>query len=335
MDKSNLRKTITQMPGQYAVGAKLAQGVGRGFAGVKRVIVCGMGGSALYADLLKDYLVQEGFCNDELIFVHRHYGLPKGVKIDSSTLFVASSYSGNTEESIESLEKALRTKARLLGIATGGKIQQICGKNNVAFIKIPSGLQPRHASGYLIGALLRVLVDAKCVQAKALDVLVEAAGKIDGRELSKLDKLGEEISAFVFGKTPVVYSSHAFASVARTSKIKFNENGKNPAFYNEFPELNHNELIGYTKLADNYAFLFLQRKEDHPRVKKRMAITKKILEELGAKVELVKVEGGGFAQQMLWTLLLFEYASYYLALKNGFDPTPVPLVEKLKKLLKE
>lgn len=335
LDKSNLRETIHEMPDQYAVGAGLAKGVGKEFTGVKKIVVCGMGGSALYADLLKDYLVQEGFANEELIFVHRHYGLPKGVKVDENTLVVASSYSGNTEESIEALEKALKTKARILGVACGGKIEQTCGSNRISFIKIPSGLQPRHATGYLIGALLQVLIDSKSVEQKALDDLLDAAKSLGEGDKNKLDELGEKIAEFALGKTPVVYSSHAFYSVARTAKIKFNENSKNPGFFNVFPELNHNELNGFDRLAENYAFVFVKRKADHPKVMKRMIVTKKLLEERGATVFEASAEGKGFAQEMLWTLMLFEFASYYLALKNGIDPTPVPIVEKFKKLLEE
>jgi glucose/mannose-6-phosphate isomerase len=154
----------------------------------------------------------------------------------------------------------------------------------------------------------------------------------------KLEKSGQAIAKKLSKKIPVVYSSNRMGVVAHIWKIKFNENSKIPAFYNCFPELNHNEMVGYTEIkklgAKNFYTILLQDSTDHPRILKRMDLTAKIIKKSGVGVQIIQMQTGTLLFKIFSGLLLGDWVSYYLALKQSIDPTPVKMVEEFKKLMK-
>ncbi|MCH7883008.1 bifunctional phosphoglucose/phosphomannose isomerase [Patescibacteria group bacterium] len=302
----------------------------------KRFIVCGMGGSNLSAGLLK-------IVNPKLdIISHRNYGLPtiQGPSLDAPRtvlgfeehLVIAGSYSGNTEETIDAFNAALEKGLALAAITTNGKLLELAKKNTAPYIQMPkTGIQPRLALGFTIRALLKLMGDEEGLRqtrtlADSLDV--------DGCEYK-----GKALAEVLRAKLPVVYSSQRNEPIAYNWKVKFNETGKIPVFYNVFPELNHNEMTGFDvsssakPLSEKIHFIFLRDDQDDSRILKRMDATKKIYTDRGFGVEVLELTDGDPWQKIFTSLLIADWAAFYLARYYGADPEQVPMVEEFKKLI--
>lgn len=147
------------------------------------------------------------------------------------------------------------------------------------------------------------------------------------------EEKGQELAKKLFGRTPVIYASPKYKSVAMIWKIKMNENAKTPAFWNFFPELNHNEMVGYTNPQGKFFIILLRDLDDNPKNLKRYDATASLLNSIGIESEIIDMEGENVFIKMFSSINYADWASYYLALEYGQDPTPVDLVEKLKKIL--
>ena len=325
MDKFNMKKVIAESPEQLVKGLDLAKGV-KVEGTFKNVIICGMGGSALPANIL-NALTHPNIP----IYIHRDYGLPK--EADMGSLIICVSYSGNTEETVSALKKTISRGFKVVSIATGGKLEKISKQNNIILVKIPSGIQPRSATGYMFSVLAVILSNCGIISDISNDILktAESLKKIS----SKLEKQGKNIAQKLKNKIPVVYASNNFKTVARIWKIKFNENSKIPAFCNYFPELNHNEMVGFTQTnkKNNFFVLIIKNKDDHSRIAKRMALTSSILNKKGIKTEFIETEGDFAMSRLFACLLLGDWISYQLGMNYKIDPTPVKMVEDFKKMM--
>jgi len=295
----------------------------------KQLIIAGMGGSALAGDILKSR------CRSLPIVVHRNYGLPPmDYKILKQYLVIVSSYSGNTEEAIDVFKTALKKRIPLAVLTTGGTLLTLAQQSNVPYVQLPStGIQPRSASGYSFMGLVALLQDKKLLaEAEALSVTLKPA---------RYKRKGKTLSGNIKGKIPVIYASQANEAVAYNWKIKFNETGKIPAFYNVFPELNHNEMTGFDvkqtteKLSRLFCFIFLKDKKDPKRIQRRMEILEKIYKARGLPLETVAIEGATPFDGIFSSLVLSDWTAYYTAEGYNFDPEHVPMVEEFKALLKK
>jgi len=332
VDKSNMRKVIIDSPTQFKKGLQLAENVKIG-GDFKNIIICGMGGSALPGNILLCWLrdqVKKGNISPIPVYIHRDYNLPPQATKES--LIITISYSGNTEETLSALREAIKNKFSVVGITTNGKIEEICKKKNIPFVKIPSGIQPRCATGYLFSAVIKILENAGIIEniSKEVSSLEEKLKQLD------LERQGKDLVQKLAGKIPLVYASNKFKVLSRIWKIKFNENSKTLSFYNYFPELNHNEMVGFTdkEKAKNFHVLILRDKQDHPRNQKRMDLFSEIAKKKGLETTSIDIKQGNLLFKIFSTLLLGDWASYYLALERGQDPTPVKMVEEFKKKLK-
>ena len=246
-------------------------------------------------------------------------------------LNVISSYSGNTEETVSSFEEILKNNLPCVGVAAGGKVVEMCKENNIPFVLMPSPekiLQPRMALACNFAAVFQVLANSGMIEDKTKE-FEEAASKLKENSQS-FEEQGKKIADEVAGKTPVVYGSTKFKSLAMIWKIMFNENAKTPAFWNFFPELNHNEMIGFTKPQGKFHLVILRDGDTHPRNLKRFEITSNILKKYGVDSTIVDMPEDGMLYRIFSTLQIGCWASYYLALKYEIDPTPVDMVEELK-----
>jgi glucose/mannose-6-phosphate isomerase len=324
-DPSNLRKIILDFPKQFMTILDKYKDISIEYKGIKKILVCGMGGSAFPGDVIFDYLKGE-----MEIHVSRGYHVPSWVNKDD-TLVIASSYSGNTEESLSSLADALVKGYKIAVVTAGGKLKEQAIKNNLPLIEVPSGIPPRSATGYFFTAFL--------ILSEKVGLTSGHANKFAKLEafLSRLDieDSAKEIALSLKGTLPIVYSSHNFTSIAKIWKIKFNEHSKQQAFFNVFPELNHNELIGWTTLVTNPHFIFLRHKKDYPRIQQRMDVSKEILIEKKLPVTEIWMDGESLLEQMFYTIYLGDFVAYHLALLNKIDPFPVDLIEDFKKRLEE
>lgn len=327
IDKSNMKEVIAKSSEQLIKGLDLAKDF-KAEGVFKNVIVCGIGGSALPVNVLNAIIKSPVPVN-----VHRDYGLPNEASKDS--LIICISYSGNTEETISALEEATQKNLKTVCIATGGKVEEICNRTNTPLVKIPAGIQPRSATGYIFSALAKILSNSGITKDISSEI-IETAEKLNEINLS-LEKEGKNLAKKLVKKIPIIYASNNFKALARIWKIKFNENSKIPAFHNYFPELNHNEMVGYTNLkklgAKNLFVIMLQDSTDHPRIIKRMKLTSNLIKKSGAKAEILSIRDGSPTFKIFSSLLLGDWTSYYLALNYKIDPTPVVMVEEFKKLM--
>lgn len=300
---------------------------------ITRVVVAGMGGSALAALLVKSWLGPELDVSFEVI---RAYDLP--AYVDENTLVIVSSYSGNTEETLSALGQARERGAQIGVVASGGALIEEAKVADIAYVQLPSGLQPRMAVILNLRALVAQLqvfgVAGRGVSeqiAQAADWLSEETAKW-GPEVSTATNPAKQLALLAVGKTPVFYAGSLMAPVAYKWKISWNENAKNLAFWNEYPEFSHNEFIGWTShpVDKPFAVFDLVSNFEHPQVLKRLEVTDRLLSGQRPKATTVRLEGETVIAQMLWGSILADFASIYVAILNGVNPTPVELIEKLK-----
>jgi glucose/mannose-6-phosphate isomerase len=297
--------------------------------GVKNFIAVGMGGSHLAADILNSYDPSFG------ILIHKNYGLPNlPEETLKQSLIILNSYSGNTEEVIDSFYLALEKKLKMVSITYNGKLLELSKKYNIPFVKLPEPkVQPRLALGFHAKALLKILN-----REKELKEINEFVNLLKPEEF---EGQGRELAQKIKNKIPIIYASEKNQAIAYIWKIKFNETSKIPAFYNVFPELNHNEMTGFdiketTKnLSQNFIFLIFFDEEDHPKIQRRMTILKNLYKERNLKVEILKLEGQNRFHKIFSSLVLADWTSYYLAKEYGVEPEEVPMVEEFKKLMEE
>ncbi|MCB9803038.1 hypothetical protein H6761_03435 [Candidatus Nomurabacteria bacterium] len=317
-------KVIEDFPKQFSWPAKVNNA--KNYRSKNKFIVLGMGGSHLAADILNHHL-------DKEIIVHHSYGLPK---LSDKTLkdytIIASSFSGNTEEVIDGLKLALQKKLSVAVLAVGGKLIKMAKEKNLAYVQMPDlGLQPRMGLGLQTKALLALMRENKV--ARDLKSLANTKTKT-------YQKQGQKLAKQLKNKVPIIYACHYYETLAYNWKIKFNEDTKIPAFYNTFPELNHNEMNGFdhvlsTKhLSEKFHFIFLKDKNDHPRINKRMQVLQKLLTQRKFPVTIIELKGKNIWEKMFTNLIIADFTAFYLAGHYGIDPEPVQMVEQFKKLIK-
>lgn len=303
---------------------------------IDRVVIAGMGGSALAALLAKSWLGAELPMPFEVI---RTYDLP--AYVNEQTLVVASSHSGNTEETISALEQAVSRGAQLAVITSGGKLKIMAEEGSIAHALIPADLQPRMAVIYNLRALLKVVAHFGIIGEEHFNEIAASAEWLHQEtrqweaDISVHENYAKQLALIAVGKTPVIYAGSLTFPVAYKWKISWNENAKNVAFCNEIPEFNHNEFIGWTSHPVEKPFVVfdLLSSFEHPRISKRFEITDRLLSGLRPKANVVHLRGDSLIKQLLWASILADFVSIYVAILNGVDPTPVALVEKLKKEL--
>lgn len=336
LDTYNFRQMIIDSPAQFAVGFEIAKDA-RVEGDFKSIMISGMGGSALPGNLFRVYLSdlarRKKSSGERVgIFQNRFYGLPHE-SFDRCLNFICS-YSGNTEETIASFEEALKNNLPCIGFSSGGKVEELCRLHGVPFVKMPipsDGFQPREGTGYFFGAMYRVLINQGLVP-DTRDEMLAYAAKLQ-EKIPAFEAQGLSLSEKLAGKTPVIFGTTRFKSVAMIWKIKINENAKTPAFWNYFPELNHNEMVGFTNPQGKFIVVMLRDADDFDRVNRRFEVTADLLREKGVEVEVIDMPGESVFEKMFGSILIADFASYYLALKYGINPTPVDMVEALKKML--
>ena len=321
-----MRQDIINFPNQFEQGLEFAKNI-RANGTFNKIIICGMGGSALPGQILGDYLKKE---TKIPIYLWRNYNLPYCA--DRNSLLVCISYSGNTEETISAYKEAIAKKIKVIAISRNGKLEKLAEKYRKPFVKIKGKkIQPRQATGYLFSGLVKVLSNSKVISDKSNEI------KKMAKNLNPLEfeKPAINLAKKMSGKIPLIYASHRFKTLARMLKIKFNENSKTMAFWNYFPELNHNEMVGFTKIKNIYYVIILRDKNDQARILKRIKLTAQIIRSKKIKVEVIDIKGKNFLEKVFSTSIFGDWLTYYLAKENKVDPAPVKIVETFKKKMKE
>jgi glucose/mannose-6-phosphate isomerase len=303
----------------------------------ENIVHAGMGGSALWA------LLSLSWPGYNLPFdICRDYEIPKYVS--DKTLFVASSYSGNTEETLAALTAAEEKGARIVVIASGGQLADVAREKNYPLAILPPTSQPRFALLSGFKALVTILERANIVAAADAERTIHETSEYLKNTISAWlptvaakDNPAKQLALELMGKSIVVYAGPKLFPAAYKWKISFNENAKNIAWCNQLPEFNHNEFLGWIShpIDKPYAVIDLRSSLEHSRVQKRFEITERLLSGQRPVTHVIEAQGETLLQQLLWTIALGDFVSLYLALLNGLNPTPVELIEKLKKALVE
>ncbi|MBI4433636.1 hypothetical protein HY632_02605 [Candidatus Uhrbacteria bacterium] len=293
------------------------------------VVVAGMGGSALAPDLLRLRRPQQD------LLVHRNYGLPDGAPDAWRARWcIASSYSGNTEETVDAMEHAQAAGMPVAVIAVGGVLLERAKAERMPYIQLPNtGIQPRSALGFSMIALSALLGDTEVVHE------LHAVG--EQLDPLRAEQEGRALAGQLQGKIPLVLSSPRNASIGYNWKIKFNETGKIPAFANVFPELNHNEMTGFDAIASTRALteqfhvLMIRDAADHPRIRRRMEVCAELYRERGIPVEMIELDDSSLWKRVFQSLLTADWAAYAIAMTNGAESEQVPMVEDFKQRMRQ
>ena len=334
-DPEGMLTHLHEMPRQCQRAWQMAMNftLPQDYSQINKVIILGMGGSAIGGDLVSSLVASEAKLP---ILVHRDYNLPAFV--DAKTLVIASSYSGMTEETLSSFEQALETESRKLVITTGGKLKIMAEERNVPVFSFDYKSQPRAALPFSFLPILGFLQKLGFVNDKSADVtetvqvLQQLSQKInEGVVLSH--NPAKQLANRLYGHLPVIYGGGILAEVAHRWKTQLNENSKAWAFYEVFPELNHNAVEGYQfspELASRIVVVLLRSAYLATRIQLRYRVTCQLLEQAKVDYQIVDGEGASPLSQMMSLVLFGDYVSYYLAILYKIDPTPVEAIDYLK-----
>lgn len=340
IDISDMFEVLGSFPAQVRKAMEIGRATPSFEKNVNRVLFLGMGGSAIGGDLLRSFFEITPGASHLQVTVNRNYDIPGWV--NESTLVIASSYSGNTEETISGVRQALGRTPHIVCITTGGELEQIASSNGKQLIKLPTGLMPRCAIGYSFFSLLGFFRNSSLLGE-------EAKGRIDRAQEETMRMLEKRASEFmeinpgnkaialaekVHGRIPVIYStSDRLDAVNLRWKGQVQENAKCLAFGSLLPEMNHNEINAWQQpeeLQDSFIAILLYDEGNHERNKLRLDILGRMLDDAGRKTVKLHGEGEYLMTRTFDLIYLGDWFSYYLALKYGTDPTPVPIIMTLK-----
>jgi glucose/mannose-6-phosphate isomerase len=302
-------------------------------AEVTNIVWAGMGGSALPAVIVHSWpKVRVPF---EIV---RDYSIPPYV--DNHTLFIASSYSGNTEETLSALAEAEQKGAQIAVIAAGGQLSVIAKEKGYPLFVIPAGIQPRMATFYFVNAFCYIVQELNVTEAST-DELHRVGEWLNkyvqewGADSPLEHNYAKQIATQLVGKTIIMYAGTRLFPAANKWKIGFNENSKNTAWVNYYPEFNHNEFIGWSShpVEKPFAIVEIRSLLEHQRTQKRFEISERLLSGKRPAPLVITPQGETILQQLAWSFALGDFVSIYLGILNGVNPTPVELVEKLKQEL--
>lgn len=337
LDNSNMRKLLYEFPSQAEKVSQLMEKViiPPEYGEVKNIVITGMGGSGVGGNLLK------GLLRDRIklpLEVNKSYTLPNWV--NDETLLICVSYSGNTEETLSAYEIGKGCRSKIIVISSGGKLVKLAERDGFPLILVPeSGMPPRTALGYLFFPQVFILKKLGLVNigdeeiAEAIQVLKDLREEI-APEVPKTNNTAKEIATSIYNTVPLVYAvSDYFDGVGMRWKTQINENSKNPVYSVCFPELDHNEIMGWEgtkELMGRNSLIILRDKEETERMVKRIDITSSLIKGKAAKVLEVYSRGKGLLSRILSLIYVGDYVSFYLGILNGVDPTTITSIANLK-----
>lgn len=336
-DASGMLGTVAALPSHCLESYQTGVGVEDlpDLTGIASVVFCGMGGSAVAGDVLKQCFRERlGVPVD----VNRSPVLPEFA--GPHTLVVVSSYSGNTAETLAAFYEAAERGCRILAVTAGGMLGAECAARGLAAVPLPPGFQPRAALGHLTFAMLGALESAGLLPRLADDVqetvsaLEAAAGRL-GPETCVADNEAKQIAEWLGNLVPVIWAAEGPGAVAAMRwKTQLNENGKVPAFNAAMSELDHNEVVGWVEpYGERFAVIGLRHAEEHPQLSARFPLSADIATGSGAVYREVHAGGRSTLARLLSLVMVGDFASCYVGLRRGLDPTPVGVIDQLKAAL--
>lgn len=327
-DPSNLMSQMAGFPDQLEWARDLQM---ENITGIRNVVICGVGGSAIAGDVITDILTPT--CKSPII-TSRSVTMPGFAGVDTLALVI--SYSGNTAESLNLYVDAMQRGCRIVVITSGGELEKLAKKNGQPIIMVPTGNQPRASLGYLLGAAALVLEKAGlchphrdlCAAASRLRSYIKEIGP----EIPSAQNQAKKIAFALYGGVAAIYSPRHVRSVALRWQNQINENSKAVAFSGEIPEMNHNQMVGWLEGGKDCACrpVFLLATDTPPTVRKMTEVTLQMFNERGLGPIMVTLPGNNFLDNVLQGISLGDMVSYYLAVLKGVDPAPVAVIKEFK-----
>jgi glucose/mannose-6-phosphate isomerase len=337
LDSKSMRNLMQSLPAQIEGAAQVARSLPLTPSGrVSHVVVFGMGGSAISGDVIRAATAETLRVP---FVVCREYRLPAFV--DSSTVAFASSYSGNTEETLSAYEQARAAGANIVCLTSGGKLASLGHSHGYPVIQVPAGMPPRAAIGYLSVLLLGALT-ALGLAPEASESLRETADVLNGLvprllpEVPESKNPAKQMAGALHGRLAAIYAGPILEPAAARWRGQIEENAKNLAFHHVLPEMNHNELVGWElppSALHQVGAVFLRDGGDHPQVQRRFDLTKEIVSRQAGAVHEAWSEGRSVLARLFSVICLGDFVSLFLSYLNEVDPTPVPVIETLKRQL--
>jgi glucose/mannose-6-phosphate isomerase len=291
---------------------------------VHNIVVCGMGGSGIGGKIVTEWIQSELKVPVSLL---QDYDLPAFV--DQHSLVIGSSYSGNTEETLFAVKAAHEKGAHLIGITSGGEMHRFCAQENIDCIIVPGGNPPRSAVAFSIVQLVNIFVQLGMISTQNLEEIKISLNLLSD-EKSAIQAEAKQIATFLFGKVGVIYSGPKYEAVAVRARQQFNENSKYLCWHHVIPEMNHNELVGWSGGDERFAVLFLNTRDLNPRNQVRYTITKDVIAKKAAGVMELTPNGTTQIQRSFYLIHLVDWASFYLSEMNKADIMDIKVIDYLK-----
>lgn len=290
----------------------------------RNIVISGLGGSAIGGGIVKDYAYP---LVNIPIYVNRNYFLPGYV--NEHSLVIICSYSGNTEETVSALEDALMKNAKIVCITSGGAIAKIATEKKLNLLKLPTGYQPREAIGVSICNVLHVLAAVEVIGRSYLTEVKEAVELIE-KEQDYIKEHSAQLAQDLFGKIPVLYSSNSMQDIVIRWRQQINENSKTLAWENVLPEMNHNEIVGWSEPHENLAVVFIRSDNDFGRIQTRMELSIDLIKQSTPHVYEVYSKGNNFFERALYLIHYGDWLSLHLARLKGANPNEVAPIDYIK-----
>jgi len=341
IDNSDMLSTLLDFPNQCRIAREIGarSSLSRLSVKPKVVVWCGMGGSAIGGDVVASY------SKDKItmpMIINRHYTIPSYV--NKQSLVIISSYSGNTEEALSCYAGARRRGARILVLTSGGALLEKAARHRAMLIAIPRGLPPRCALGYSSIPVIMAFAKLGLMKpvTRQIDEVADVAQRLRARltpEANNRVNIAKKLASELHGRLPLIYgSADCFEPVVYRWRTQMAENAKTLSLHHLFPELTHNEIEAFesfSKIPTKLIAVILKDVSDHARVKRRMEIAKRIIRKKGIKVLEVTSSGKTILARMISVMYIGDWTSFYLAIMNRVDPTPVGRIQFLKRRLSQ
>jgi len=299
---------------------------------ISAVVVSGMGGSGISGDIVRDVLFEDLHVP---IIVNKKARLPAFA--GEGTLLIVVSYSGNTEETLSVFREGLKRGVRMVAITSGGVLDEEARKNEVPVIRVPTGCPPRAALPHLLFSVYITLERAGLIEVFDPTKLMKSLKRLINQlypEMGVARNIAKQTALKIKSHTPHIYIYEKYAAAADRWRTQLNENSKMLAHTGLFSEMNHNDIVGWTDTdLKGLAAVLLRTEDETPTILKRMEFTSHIFKRKGRLIE-VYAEGESIMEKMLSLILIGDFTSVYLAVLREIDPTPVDIIEELKKTLK-